>query len=814
MTISDEDLAHAKRISVEQVALLRMSRGCTNETLEGLPEASVHRALRRLEYPDLPTARGMFRLAQERGDDGQVPAHALTGALDQLHAALEADRPARFTAGVPTGLADAEGRTGPSPTAGMSLTAWDWLGPGNIGGRTRGLVIDPERPDRMWAASAGGGVWHTEDGGGEWQPVDDFLGNLACACIAQDPARPATLYVGTGEGFSNGDALRGNGLFTTTDTVTWAPVDATQTPDFRFVSRIAVSSTGEVLLAATNSGVFRSADPGRATWTPVLTGVAVADVKFHPADDRLAVAGSMRAGEAWFSRDGGRTWVTAGRGPWEGRVELAYAAADPGTVYASVEMSRGGQIWRSTDGGETYEPRKTRDPAGRTAAYLGDQGWYDNAIWAGDPTDADLVLVGGIDLWRSTDGGDSVAEISTWWEPRSVHADHHAIVSHPGYDGRTNRTVFFGNDGGVFKADDLFAVGTEDEPPFVRGWTELVNNYGATQFYGGAGHTAGGKIIGGAQDNGTLVFDPALGTERWREFFGGDGGWCAADPDDENVFYGEYVFLNIHRSTDGGATDDTRGDRYISGQFFNPVVRDWDWKPVPFRIPDAKNRQAEFIAPFVMDPNNPQRLLAGGRSLWVTDDAKTRNTPGSGPRWRAIKGNAGSLITALAVSPRDSDVIWVGHEDGLVFRTTEGTNTAPAWDRVGATGARRLEPRRYCTGLTAHPDDPDTVYATFGGFEPGNLWVTRDGGAEWTDLAGGLPAVPVRALAVHPGRPGFLYCGTEIGLFASEDEGATWSPTNEGPTNCSVDDLFWMDRTLVCVTHGRGMFRIDLSDVA
>ncbi|MGY1579325.1 WD40/YVTN/BNR-like repeat-containing protein [Streptomyces sp. MN13] len=812
MTVSDEELARAKHISVEQVVLLRELRGATNETLEGLSEASVHYALRRLDYPDMPTARGMFRMEQERGDDGRVPAHALGSALEQLWASLAVARPAPVTAGVPTSRAETRGRAGPSPTAGMSLAAWEWLGPGNIGGRTRGIVVDPDDPERIWAASAGGGVWHTEDGGGEWQPVDDFLGNLACACIAMDPARPATLYVGTGEGFSNGDALRGNGLFATTDTVTWTPLPATRTPDFSFVSRIAVSSTGEVLLVATNSGIFRCADPGRATWTPVLTGIPVADVKFDPADDDRAVAGSMRDGEAFFSRDGGRTWVAAGRGPWSGRVELAYAAADSDVVYASVEMTSG-EIWRSTDGGETYEPRKTLDPQGRAAAYLAKQGWYDNVLWAGDPTDADLLVAGGVDLWRSTDGGDRLAEISTWWDRGSVHADQHAVVSHPGYDGVTNRTVFFGNDGGVFKAADLAQVGTEARPPFVHGWTELVNNYGATQFYAGAASTTTGKIIGGAQDNGTLCFDPARGTEDWREIFGGDGGWCAADPGDEKVFYGEYVFLNIHRNTDGGTTDDTRGDRYISGQFLNPVTGEWDWKPVPFRIPDAKNRQALFIAPFVLDPNNPERLLAGGRSLWVTDDAKKRNTTTSGPSWRSIKPSAGSPISALAVAPGDSDVIWAGHTDGLVFRTTEGTAAAPAWDRVGVTGARRLLPRRYCTSLTAHPDDTDIVYAAFGGYETGNLWVTRDGGVEWTDLAATLPAVPVRALVLHPRRPRLLYCGTEVGLFASEDEGATWSPTNEGPTNCSVDDLFWMDETLVCVTHGRGMFRIDLSGV-
>src|SRR6266498_6069608 len=143
-----------------------------------------------------------------------------------------------------------------------------------------------------------------------------------------------------------------------------------------------------------------------------------------------------------------------------GRVELAYSVANPDIVYASVQATHG-EIWRSTDGGSTYQRRATLDTNGDPAPYLGDQGWYDNAIWCGDPTDVDLLVVGGINLWRSTDGGDTLAEISTWWEPRSVHADQHAIVSHPSYDGVGNRTVLFGNDGGVFQATDIQAVGTE-----------------------------------------------------------------------------------------------------------------------------------------------------------------------------------------------------------------------------------------------------------------------------------------------------------------------------------------------------------------
>jgi hypothetical protein len=397
--------------------------------------------------------------------------------------------------------------------------------------------------------------------------------------------------------------------------------------------------------------------------------------------------------------------------------------------------------------------------------------------------------------------------------PQSVHADQHGIIAHPAYDGVTNRIVFFTNDGWVFKAADLAAVGHEANPPYVNGWTELVNAFGVTQFYGGAGNPTSGKIVGGAQDNGTLCFDPAHGPQQWTTVFGGDGGWCAADPTDPDVFYGEYVFANIHRNLDGGSTDDLDGDRYISGQFWNVAIDEWDWKPIPYRIPDAMNRQALFIAPFVLDPNNPDRLLVGGQSLWRTNDAKTPNTPTTGPSWQSIKSTAGTRISAIAVATGASDVVWVGHTDGKLFRSPDATSTQPRWDRVGVGGTSPLSAPRYCTCITIDPSNHDMVYAAFGGYVNGNLWITHDAGATWTDLSSGLPAAPVRAIAVHPRRTDLVYLGTEVGVFASDNAGATWSPTNEGPTNCSVDDLFWMTETLICVTHGRGMFTIDLSSV-
>jgi hypothetical protein len=199
----------------------------------------------------------------------------------------------------------------------------------------------------------------------------------------------------------------------------------------------------------------------------------MADVIFHPTDPKRAMASALRTGDAYYTTDGGRTWTAATHAtPWQSRVELTYAAGQPTTVYASVDLNRG-EIWRSTDGGRTYGRCTSRGPDGRAAQYLGDQGWYGNVLWAGDPTNPSLVIVGGVNLWRSTDGGQTLTDISTWWESRSAHADQHCIVSDPHYDGRTNKTVYFGNDGGIYTTTDVTSVGNDPQPPRVSGWTKF-----------------------------------------------------------------------------------------------------------------------------------------------------------------------------------------------------------------------------------------------------------------------------------------------------------------------------------------------------
>ena len=219
-----------------------------------------------------------------------------------------------------------------------------------------------------------------------------------------------------------------------------------------------------------------------------------------------------------------------------------------------------------------------------------------------------------------------------------------------------------------------------------------------------------------------------------------------------------------------------------------------------------------------MDPSNGARILAGGESLWRTANARAAQ-----PSWTAIKppvssspaNPGGNLISAIAVSPSNPDVVWVGYNDGRLYRTANATAATPAWSEPVAWDGLDAIPRRMITSIAVDDANPNMVYVAFGGYSTNNLLRTENGGVTWTSLHSGtntLPMAPIRSIARHPSRPGFLYVGTEVGVYASENGGASWSTTTEGPGSVPVDRVFWMDgSTLVAATHGRGMFRAAVS---
>lgn len=801
-------------------------------------------------HPDSPLEEARFRLLQESGGTMVVTREALLAALETFKARVDvAMRNAnRTVAGVPVRQTRAGDQLS---SAEIEKSTWKPVGMNGIGGRTRSIVIDDDKKT-IWVGAVGGGIWRSDDFGQSFKNLDDRLASLAISCMTRDST--GNVYAGTGEVFA-GDGIKGIGILWSLDGKQFALMDSTKdNPNFEYVNRLAAApGSSKTLLAATTTGIFRSTDDQkRNDWTATSLTASIADVKFSP-DGKTAVAGGYGLNpdntwigngrvDSYYSIDDGRSWKPSTHSdPWLGRVELAFAKTDSKIVYASVD-NKSGELWVSRDSGKSFEKRTAKAPSGDPAYFLGDphgdpqydQGMYANVVWAGD-RDPQTVIVGGLDLWISKDGGKTLKPISDWRDSKSAHADQHAIVAVPGYE-QNGGSIFFANDGGIFEAPNITKL--DSTPPYFNNWQNHNTTYKVTQFYSGAVSPQTHTIIGGTQDNGMLRLDSR--TTMWSKAGKdgtGDGGQSAVS--NTGIFYGEYTYLNIHRSLDDG-----RSYLHISGQYWDPCFVNSDvqhskgayrWKDQPFVIPDAEKSDALFIAPFVLDHSNDKRIYAGGRSLWMTGDADATIVPSdivddcpnvapkdqvklTGPSWIRVKDPVGdgdpNLISAVALSSERQPTIWVGYVNGNIYKTTGGTAQSPIWSEPLNKDIAGW-PSRYCMSITVDPQDSTIVYVTFGGYESENIWKTTNGGKDWTSIGKSLPKAPMRSLTVHPIHSSFVYLGTEIGLFASEDGGKSWSPTyggptNEAPTNAPVDELVWNGDFLLAATHGRGMWQIEL----
>ncbi len=516
-----------------------------------------------------------------------------------------------------------------------------------------------------------------------------------------------------------------------------------------------------------------------------------------------------------------------------GRVELAYARSNPTIVYMSLPAA-GGSLWRSTDGGRTYAPVASR------LGHMWGQGNYNNAIWV-DPTDANHVMLGGGEIIITEDGGANFRAAG-----QGGHADRHWIVEHPNYDDATNRVIYVGSDGGVYTATDVRQMGQDSGVTLQS----LNNNLGVTQFIHVDVDTATGRMLGGTQDNGTLFFEPSAGTNGWVTRVGGDGGFSWIDPADPSFEYSEYIVARVTRNRQYfyAAITDRNGQCCTAegsdgGSNCITVAN----PPPAGSLADACTGAANFYAPTIMDPSDSRRLLVGAARLWRTSDAQADPIV-----WDIIKGRSGfcnaasvnagdtctadagcdtgacrlGVISALDVSPTNPDIIWVGYGNGMVFRTANGTSATPTWFRVDdnaptpPTTTSGPLPRVWCTRVRIDPSNSNRVYVSFGGYQGANLYKTDDAGASWALISGGLdctpslrpatalPCIQVNTVQIHPSQPGWLYAGTDLGIYTSENDGLTWSGSNDGPANVIVQDLTWNDNEqLYAVTHGRGVFR-------
>ena len=664
---------------------------------------------------------------------------------------------------------------------GTAALSWTQLGPGNIGGRVRAIVVHPTDPNLVYLGSVSGGVWKTTNGGTSWSPLKDNMENLAVCSIVMDPTNSSILYAGTGEGYFNGDALRGEGIFKTTDAgATWVRLSSANNSNFYYVNKLVIDQSTNALYAATRKGLYKSTDGG-ASFTGMLVGTGGADV--HCMDVEVAYTspstiyasfGLFNDASIYRSTDGGSSFSSNLGQSGQGRIEIATSASNPLIAIASFcdLTTNGVTLMASTsDGGDNWFTMTVPGPAfSGPDNYAGTQAWYDNIVYI-DPNNSATLYVGGLDFWKSTNSGSSWTQKTNWYSqagaPQYVHADQHAIAFAPS---NTN-IMYLGTDGGIFKSTNK-----------GENWTAINNNLFITQFYYGAVNPTGTTYYGGTQDNGTLK---STGSSSWTTVMGGDGGATEVDFSNTNNLYMEYVNLAFFKSTNGGATF----SKAMSGI---PVGPDF-W--------DGTTDRTLFISPFSMDPNNSNIIVAGTYRVWRTINSAGNWTAISGDLTGDGTGSSGSKISTVIVAKGNSNVIYAGCSNGRIQVTTDGGSN---WN-LRNSGL----PVAYCTRIATDPNNPSTAFATFSGFSSGNkVFKTTNFGVNWTNISSNLPNIPVNCLVVNPSDANNLFVGTDLGVFSTVNGGSSWAQDNNGLANVSVADLDYRlsDNKLFAATHGRSMF--------
>ncbi len=663
---------------------------------------------------------------------------------------------------------------------------WAELGPNNVGGRVRSIVVDPTDANIVYAGSVSGGIWKTTDGGASWKPLKDFMENLSVSSIVIDPNHHNTLWAGTGEGFYNIDAIRGEGIFKTTDGgATWVQLSSTKTEEFYYVNKLAFDPNTNYLWVATRKGLYYSTDGG-TTFKTKLRGtnggnVHCTDLEISNSNPSTIVAafGLFNPSQIWRSTDGGQTFAFNYNLTGVGRIEMAFAPSNSKLIWASFYdlNNKGiGKMAFSANAGTTWDSTKIVPGPSYSGAktYAGKQGWYDN-ILAIDPDNPNIIWAGGIDLWKSTNAGSSWKQISNWYQANGyayIHADFHAIAFAPS----NHNIIYVGNDGGVYKSTDR-----------GKTWQAVNNNLAITQFYYAAVDPKASKYYGGAQDNGTLK---SSGSLSWFQILSGDGGVVEVDYNNPSNIYMEYVNLALFKSTSGGLSP----------------------KKIMTGIPnkggywDGTDDRTLFISPFVMDPNDPNILVAGTYRVFRTTNGGTNWKTISGDLTGDGTGKSGAKISALAVAKGNSDVIYAGCSNGVISVTKDGG--------LNWSDSSNGLPNLYCTRISVASNNPAMAVASFSGYlNSKKVFKTTDYGMNWTNISGNLPNIPINAILILPSSNKVILAGTDLGVFVTLDGGTTWTQMNDGMANVPVFDLDYRayDGMVFAATHGRGIFRASAS---
>jgi photosystem II stability/assembly factor-like uncharacterized protein len=633
------------------------------------------------------------------------------------------------------------------------LGNWKLVGPDSdvSGGRGRINCIrfDPTNSNIIYAGAPSGGLWKSVNGGASWTTQTDQLPVIGVTDIAIDPANTQILYLGTGDD-DHSDTHSIGVLKSTDGGVSWNTTGLNWTVDqLARIGRVIVNPNNtSLVLAASKTGIYRTIDAG-ATWTKVQTG-SFRDMEFKPGDPDIIYA--CTPNEFYRSVDGGASWtkISSGLPPstGPGRLVIGTTPADPEYVYVLAYGSSIGQfygLYRSKDSGISFteQSNSSLNPIGKG------QGTYDLAI-AVSPINKNEVIIGGVLLSRSTDGG-----VSWVRNDGNNYVDVHDLAFLPG-----SNTYFACTDGSIFITYDSGI-----------NWAKTCTGIQVAQVYRFSAAVTGSRIISGRQDNGTKHFDG----NNWISEYGGDGGECIIDYANDNIMYSSTQYGGISKTTDQGVT----------------------WKTIVSSGGTGVNSSGSWITPYIMHPTDHNTLLVGKSEIYRSNNG--------GSTWSQLGPISAGMLVHLVYASSDPAYIYTGtyakffvsKNGGLSF--TDRTNGLP----VSSAAISDI-------GVSA--SNPAHVWVVFSGYKSAEkIYESTDAGLTWKNISFGLPNFPTNCFVYQKGSNDGIYVGMDIGVYYKDGQTA-WVPFFSGLPNVYISELEiqYSSGKIRAATYGRGVWESDL----
>jgi len=674
------------------------------------------------------------------------------------------------------------GSAGPCPKDG----SWEELGPilypkNNVSqptgmGRVNAIAFHPTDSNIIYAGAPAGGLWKTTDGGLNWLGLTDDMATLGVSAIHINPNTPNTIYIGTGDR----DASNSTGLGVYKSTNGGASFSKTNTGmGNQTVCKMIVDPNNQnKIVAATKGGIYRTINGG-TNWSKVNSSTNFREIDFKPSDFKTQYASS--GGKFYLSSDSGKSFSQITSGLPSSKINrgvIGVSKDNPSVVYFVVTEQRvfiG--LYKSTNSGMTFSSQSTTPNImdySSDGSGTGGQAFYDLDI-AVNPKDIDEIYVGGVNVFKSTNGGVNWA-IDAHWTGQGgkgkIHADNHIMKFDP-----LNNNLFVGNDGGFYKRNDWDGE-----------WHEFSNALAIGQVYRvSAAQTKQNFIVNGYQDNGMSFYE---GKGSFVTFRGGDGVDNAVDPTNADYYYGSYIYGVITRHGFGSDGD-------IAKNGLNGVDEEGAW-----------------VSPYVLREGVPGTMISGYKNIWISTNIKTADKDDIS--WKKISSGLASVdnknMHKVENSPADNKILYASRSDNKLFRTDDLTAGTVTWTDLTS----KLPSTGIVEDIECDYKDPKVVYI----IQNKKVYKSTDKGLSWNNLSTGLPNIALNDLILDSSKTdGSMYVAAYAGVYYKNDNSSTWkSYFNNLPANVPVRDLEITYNTdpseyrLIAGTYGRGTWQTQLYD--